>query len=341
MQHSSYEWQAIPPDADLLSDWAQLYDACATTPLLHPDFLAAALEVFGDETVRLLACRRDGELIAAAATHTIDRFRQETFQPSQAPIGFWLQRREVDTEPLLPSLVRALPGLTASLAITQQDPDLLPRPPLSQRLHTSDYIDTARITIGCEWESYWRERGSNLRHNIKRSRSKLANANRSIELRVVQDASSMAEAVDTYAQIESKSWKAEEGTAVSPGNRQALFYTALLTRFAQRGRARCYQLLIDGKVATTDLCILGRDEIVILKTTYDEDFKPYSPASLMREMAFSQLFTEGWCRRIEFYGRVMQWHLHWTDEVRRMYHISYFRHGLIQKAWQAAKQVGA
>jgi hypothetical protein len=45
----------------------------------------------------------------------------------------------------------------------------------------------------------------------------------------------------------------------------------------------------------------------------------------MREEACRRLFEEGRIRRIEFYGKVMEWHTRWTDEVRTMYHLNYYR----------------
>jgi hypothetical protein len=45
----------------------------------------------------------------------------------------------------------------------------------------------------------------------------------------------------------------------------------------------------------------------------------------MREEATRGLFESGKIRRIEFYGRVMEWHLRWTEQVRTMYHVNYYR----------------
>jgi hypothetical protein len=45
----------------------------------------------------------------------------------------------------------------------------------------------------------------------------------------------------------------------------------------------------------------------------------------MREEACRRLFEDGRIRRIEFYGRVMEWHTRWTDEVRTMYHLNHYR----------------
>lgn len=311
-------------DSPDITEWVDLYQECGRSPLLHPDFLLAALREYGDTSTRLLACRDGNRLLAVTVFRSEGLFRTGTFQPSQAPIGFWLQRPDVSTAHLLSTLSSTQPPWRLVLSLTQQDPDLLPRTTDAGTFRTSDYIDTARITIASSWDDYWRSRGSNLRQNIRKAKNRLEKAGKHFELRTLTAKSEMSDAVRVYGEIESRSWKASKGTAVSPENDQGRFYTDLLNRFALRGKARCYQLIIDGQVAATDLCVLDDEEIVILKTTFDEAFKDYSPAFLMREASFLGLFEESWCKRIEFYGRMMEWHTRWTDEVRTMYHLTKF-----------------
>lgn len=328
-----YLWthERIDRSKPLDGAWHELHSALDASPLLHADFLAAALSVFAAGDEMLFRCTSGGETVCLAVLRPVGTGKWATFQPSQAPIGFWLQSPEHSLAALLESLHSSMPLTTAVVSLTQQDPDRLPRPPDEPRLSTLDYIDTARIVVAGDWAAYWAQRGSNLRHNLKRSKSKLASAGRSHALRTIVDPAELPAAVATYGRIESASWKASEGTAVAPDNDQGKFYTMLLERFAARGRAFCYQLLVDDEVAATDLCIAGRDEIVILKTTYDDRFKDYSPAFLMREIAFQKIFEQQSFARIEFYGRVMDWHLRWTDQVRRMYHVNHFRFAMLKR----------
>lgn len=331
-----YQWthERIDRSKQLPGVWHELHARLGASPLLHADFLSTALSVFAAGDLTLFQCTSGGEVVCLAVLHPVGVGKWATFQPSQAPIGFWLQSPDHSLVALLESLHASMPMIVAIVSLTQQDPDLLPRPPDDSRFATLDYIDTARIVIKGDWSDYWAQRGSNLRHNLKRARSKLDSAARSCALRMIVDPSELRAAVATYGRIESGSWKASEGTAVSPDNDQGKFYAMLLERFAERERAFCYQFLVDGEVAATDLCIAGRDEIVILKTTYDDRFKDYSPAFLMRELAFQRIFEERSFARIEFYGRVMQWHLRWTDDVRRMYHANHYRFAMLKRLAQ-------
>jgi hypothetical protein len=69
-----------------------------------------------------------------------------------------------------------------------------------------------------------------------------------------------------------------------------------------------------------------------LKTTYDETIKGLSPALLLRQEAYQKLFDEGRIRRIEFYGRLMDWHKRWTDRSRTLYHVNCYRSALVPAA---------
>jgi hypothetical protein len=74
-----------------------------------------------------------------------------------------------------------------------------------------------------------------------------------------------------------------------------------------------------------DLSVRDSGSVVVLKTTYDENFKSLSPGQLLHEDTFRHLFADPSLERIEFFGRVMDWHTRWTENVRTQYHVNYYR----------------
>jgi len=303
--------------------------ASGNNPLLHPDFVAASLYAFGTGHELLAVLGSPGDVTAFAILTSQGPGRWHTFQPSQAPMGFWLQKSGLALEDMLRSLVRALPGKALLLSITQQDPDVLPRPTESSHMRTLDYIPTARITVSGRFEDYWSARGKNLRHNMKRQRNRLAKLDIATRLSVTTEPAQISEAIADYGKLETSGWKADEGTAVARDNAQGKFYQDLLQRFAASGAARVYRYFFNDSLVAMDLCIDHAGTLVILKTAYDENQKEFSPAMLMRQDAFDGIFHEGRTQRIEFYGRVMDWHTKWSDEIRTMYHLNYYRWPLL------------
>jgi hypothetical protein len=193
-------------------------------------------------------------------------------------------------------------------------------------VQTLDYIATARITLAGSFDDYWNARGKNLRSNLKKQRSRLRADGRATRLEIVRDPARMAAAMVDYGRLESSGWKGAGGTAVAADNAQGMFYRTMLEAFCRRGAGSVYCYWIGEQLAAMDLCVEGGGCLVILKTAYDERIdKQFSPALLMREEACRLLFDEGQFERIEFYGRIMEWHTRWTDEARTMYHMNQYR----------------
>lgn len=321
-------WTFIPASRfdEVAARWDALRALGPAAPMLHSDFAATLLAAFGRGDELVATCEEAGGIVAMAVLSAQGRASWATFQPAQSPVGLWLQRPDAALPTLLSSLARALPGMALVVGVTQADPFLVPRPAASPRELASDYIDTARITVEGDVDAWWDTRGKNLRGNLKKQRNRLAAAGVATRLDVLRDPEKMALAVADYGRLESTGWKGREGTAVAPDNAQGRFYRAMLERSCRRGAGSVYRYWFGDQLVAMDLCIEESDCLVILKTAYDESVpKHYSPALLMREEACRALFAGGAIRRIEFYGKVMEWHTRWTDEVRTLYHVNHYR----------------
>lgn len=312
---------------DHAADWDRLNREGADSPLLSTQFLQPLLDEFATGKEILARCVIDGQSCAMLLLASQGRGVWQTFQPSQAPLGACVHRKGVDRAACLATLIKQLPGFTTLVGVTQQDPDLDARPPDSATVRTLDYIHTARITIEGSFESYWEKRGKNLRQNLKKQRGRLERDGIMTRLQVSTTADEVAQAVVEFGNLESLGWKGESGTAVHAENAQGRFYRAMLENFCRSGAGRIYRYWYGEQLVAMDLCIEGGDCIIILKTTYDEQAAggTTSPALLMRQEETALLFAEGRFRRIEFYGKVLEWHTRWSDEVRVMYHLNVYR----------------
>lgn len=306
-------------------EWDELANTMIGAPFLRSTFLRPLLREFASGNETLAICR-DGDypkIAAILAPKGIGRW--ETFQPSQLPLGALVAAPDVKLEEALEGLCRSLPGICGLVGITQQDPHFLDRPQGSSSIQTMDYVQTAWVDVNGPFDDYWAARGKNLRNNMRKQRKKLLEDQVSGRLEVITSPSAIAGAIRDFGVLESAGWKSATGTAIHPDNAQGRFYRTALEAFCTEGRGRVYRYLLDDQVVAMDLCIEGDDTLVILKTTYDESLKSLSPAFLMREEAFRQIYAEGRIRRIEFYGKLMEWHTRWTENVRTLYHINYFR----------------
>lgn len=258
-------------------------------------------------------------------------FLWDTFQPSQAPIGFWLMRAEVDLKTALAGLLRALPGFALVAGLTQQDPLLLPRPSDSARLLTFDYIDTMHIDLNVDYENYWQARGKNLRQNLRTVRNRLDRDGLAYQVTCTTDADQVERYVEHFARMESAGWKAEQGTAVRFDDAQGKFYVDLLQSFCRAGAGSIYSLTFNDTIIAMDLCIHQGGSVIVLKTTYDENYAAYSRAMLLHQEMLRLLMQSGSMQLLEFYGKSREWQLRLTSEMRTMYHLNVYRWGWLRR----------
>lgn len=223
------------------------------------------------------------------------------------------------------SLIRGPLGFCLGFSMTQVDPLLAPREIDQADTKHMDYIDTGWIDIIGTFDDYWAARGKNLRQNMRKQRNKLATEGTHIHMRVLTEPEDMADAIARYGVLESSGWKATEGTAIHPDNAQGKFYIQLLKNAAKHGEAAIYEYFFNEKTVALNLCVRRAETLVVLKTTYDESIKNYSPAFLLNQDKVEQVFGQGIIKRLEYYGRMMEWHTRWTESKRTLYHLTCYR----------------
>jgi CelD/BcsL family acetyltransferase involved in cellulose biosynthesis len=309
----------------LRGEWQALQRRVQASALLDADFIEPFLPLPQAQPVIARAVL-EGRTVAMTVLTRTSPFSWNTLQPAQAPLGLWLQDPGIAQAHLARALLARLGTPAAVLGLLQRDPLLEARPPDQGRARCVDYIATAHVPLEGSFEDYWAARGKNLRTNLKKQRARLDGANVATRLDLVRDAGQVDAAVRDYGRLESAGWKSAQGTAVQGGTPQGQAYAAMLSAFCARGAGRIYRYWLGEQLAAMDLCIEDGQQLVVLKTSYDESLATQlSPALLMREEIMRSLFAERRFARVEFYGKVMDWHLRWTDQLRTMYHVNYYR----------------
>ncbi len=310
--------------------WDALNVCGSNSPLLSSYFLIASLQAFksGEEKLAILGEPDQPDAMCILVKHGY--LIWNTFQPTQAPIGFWLMRPGINLEEALTGLLHALPGFSLAVGLTQLDPLLLPRPPTSDRLLTFDYIDTGHMVLNGDYGTYWEARSSHLRKDMRHVRNRLEKDGLNCQIKCITDPGEVNFAVKHFARMECSGWKGTLGTAVQFNSAQGKFYVNLLQSFCKVGAGAIYYLALNDEVVAIDLCIRQGGTIFCLKTSYDQNFSKYSPGMLLHQEWFHLLWQSGECQRIEFYGRVTDWQQHLTEEKRTMFHVNVYRWGWLK-----------
>jgi Acetyltransferase (GNAT) domain len=306
--------------------WDEINKKSSNHVVLDSTFVSALVRHFASDQT-LLGISNDRNRLGMLIVDKVRPGFWQTFQPSQGPMGLMLLENEDVVEQQISELIRQLPGYSLGLAVTQQDPDFTAFKNLRncRKIEIVDYITTPRITLSGTFEDYWRNRGRDLTRNVARRLRRATEEKIDFELVAVRDAGNVARCVQEYGMLEATGWKGKEGTAVTAENAQGLFYRDILEKFCERGEGVIYRLLMNGRVIASDLCVERNGMLVVLKVAYDETVKNVSPSFLLRRMVLENLFSTGNFWVVEFYGRVRDWHLKWTEEVRTMYHVNFYR----------------
>ena len=330
-------WRKFPAavlakDPSMFAKWNNLNAQRLNLPILCAEAMTQALTVFGKGTEYLLVAEHQGAVAAMMVLVPVGIGRWQTFQPSQLPLGAWVAVPEIDLAALCASAMQRGLGLCLVLSVTQVDPLQAARTVDNAQTRHIEYIDTAWIDIEGDFDTYWNARGKNLRQNIRKQHNKLATDGVTTVMRVLCEPEQMAPAIARYGAMESAGWKGEIGTAIHPDNDQGRFYIQLLADAAGRGEARIFEYLFGDQTVAMNLCLLRGGTLLVLKTTYDERIpSALSPASLLREAELRYIFGSPDIRRIEYYGRVMDWHTKWSSMQRTLYHLTTYRLALLKR----------
>lgn len=316
---------------ELLSEFAR--DNSRTPhPLLHRDFLLPALEHFGDGVTKILAGRQADRLVLLAPVAPARPGYWRSFSPSQLPIAPLVVAPDCKR---LSNLARATCAAGSSsmfFDVLHHDEQFLPAADPAATFDATPYCMTMMIDATQSFDEYWAGRPKKLRSNLKRYMKRAESSGLQTTFIEHSAPEDVAAAFARYARIESSGWKGAQGTAIAIDNDQGKFYSDVLNRFAATGQARIFELVMDGKVASSRIGIQDGTIVVFLKTTYDEEFKNLSPGRLLLYKTIERTLADPTVSSLEFYTNASADQAQWASETRPVRHLTFYRWRGLQQA---------
>jgi len=321
-----WTFRPIADFSDFESVWDNFNGETFRLPLLAAAFLRTGLRHFGSGSEQLAIATDEHGTAAMCLVHIRSTAVMETFQPSQFPVGPWLQRPDLDLAQLASSLVHDRSGQIALVSLTQLDPQFVPRPADGQLLKSLRYIATGTIDLPEKLADYMAARSENLLANLRRRQHKIEREHGPVSLEVLEQPADVARGVDCYSDLESAGWKARRGTALAKGNVQWRFYAEALDAFCREGQGRVYVLRIGNEPAAASLVVIAGGTAYLLKTTHNEQLRSIAPGMILRRHFIESLYErETSVRHVEIYGALNESQRPWVTRVREMYHLNAYR----------------
>ena len=328
---SKFQWDVIPAARNALGvpleRWAALHAQCSGSVLISAESLGSALAHFGTGQERFAFGHRDGKDYLALLIRAPSRGEVSLFLPAQLPLAPILNAtdRPLRQEDLRTALAAfSMTGLVLRLASLDALWGTNIGATTSGQIH--EQTQTPAIDFPDSFDTYMQARATKFRSDLRRRRKKATTELGEVRFEVIRDKNAIQSAVANYGALEARGWKGAAGTAVATEGVQFRFYEDWLGALALDDHARVFVLRIGGQIAAMRLAIAHNHCLYMLKVSYEETLRAYSPGALMLESVIEWCFLpDEAVRRIEFYGKVSEAHQPWLTEIRSMSMASVYR----------------
>lgn len=291
-------------------------------PMLGSGFIECLLKHFGDGSEHLCVLAPHGVPEAMCLLKPAGFGVWRTFLPSQAQLSPVL----IQKMSALTGLINSLPGFVIRLDFLCNDPQF---GDLATRCYATstrmDHALTMSVNLKDGFSAYWDSRSKNLKKNIVRYKGRLAEDNITQKFLCITEPQDIGDAVARYAELESKGWKSNSGTAIGTDNLQGRFYIELLSSLSTSGGAMVCELWFNNQLTASRLMIVSGHMIIILKTTYDESFKQYAPGRLLLRDVIEATCISHPNSTLEFYTDANPDQLAWASAQRWITHWTFYK----------------
>jgi CelD/BcsL family acetyltransferase involved in cellulose biosynthesis len=302
----------------------------------HPAWLVAHLHSLPDDLrdVRLFVCRDAHCLLAivpfeVAVRQTVFGAASVLVHENEPPLeGASLAVRRGDVSRVLTALVETpIDGGSrpALLLLDKVDAThaLLQAPGISHWIEESDTRSVIDVSGG--YEAVLNHVGKNFRGNLRKARNKLT-ALPGARFETLTAVSDMPRALERLADVEARSWKAQQGTDLARDARVREFFRIAIPQLAGEGRVVFHFVAVDGQDIGAQLGLRFDDRLELHKTAYDEGFPELSAGNLLIEHAIRECCPLHGVRQVNLVTG-LDWHAKWKPEPLRTYQVRVFPQG--------------
>jgi CelD/BcsL family acetyltransferase involved in cellulose biosynthesis len=182
-----------------------------------------------------------------------------------------------------------------------------------KRFFTGISSVTPYIPIRGEWEPFLQTLSVRFRKTRRNIANRIEKLNK-LEIQCFRQDPTGSVFKDVVA-VSGKSWKQEEGIAVTSREETNQFFAALTDAAGPKGLLLIWILKVDGAPIAMeyDLEVLGK--VYALRADYDEAYKEYSPGAYLEYQIVKSLFKEGY-QEYNIGPGLNTYKLQWTEQSR-------------------------
>ncbi|MES2322143.1 MAG: GNAT family N-acetyltransferase [Pseudomonadota bacterium] len=254
------------------------------------------------EGIRFYVLRRAGQLAAVLPlrielagkrwqVHSLSNFYTSLYEPA-----FDASLKSAELVPLLSALGTDFPGLD-SIQLSPMDPESHAWRTLLGALRAKGWVPFDYFAFGNWFQAmqgsaadYLAARENQIKNTIRRMGKKLAADGGTLEL--VTEPKDIARGIAAWEQVYGASWKKPEPFPE--------FVPGLLHSYAGKGTLRLGLAWKDGQPIAAQLWIVAHGRASIYKLAYDEQYKGYSPGTLITAMLMAHVIDKDKVAEIDY-----------------------------------------
>lgn len=151
--------------------------------------------------------------------------------------------------------------------------------------------------------------------DLKRKENKLANTGKLSVITYTPNGNIM-KLIDKIYYIEKNSWKESAKTSITTSPKQMKFYELYLTSLIAQEKILIEVMEINNEPIAYSIMLRHRNKIYLLKNSYIEKYKRYSPGTLLFIKVMENAFEQG-IEEYDFTGKAENAKMEWTDKTRQ------------------------
>lgn len=176
-------------------------------------------------------------------------------------------------------------------------------------------FEAAMLDVPRDYEVYLKSLSRNLRKKLSSSERQLS-AKEGLELRVVNSdcVPTFMAALEEAMQLESLSWKGQEGTAMISQPKVSEFFRDCYRDFANAGIAKLFALHAGERMIAFDLGYVMDNVYSSCKISYLPEYHRYSPGMLLTAKVFEYFAGQGDVSAIDCIGEINEATMRWPHQ---------------------------
>ncbi len=195
----------------------------------------------------------------------------------------------------------------------------------------SEAVESPYVTFEGSWDDYLGARSKSLRKNLARKRRQLDAAG-TWRLEIHESGCAGKHCVETYRDIELRSWKGSRKLGVGGKPAHTAFYCELLERLDPRGKMRFRFLILDDEPIAATFGVYQRGHFASLEICHDQAFDSLSPGVVLTGLELEHCFKSSAYEEYDFLIGTLNNKSSWKTDMHQSRNIYVLPRNLIGRA---------